>query len=274
MGLHAHSPAGRTEKVAIVTGAGRGIGAATARRLAGQGMAVAVLDIDEKNAAKVAGEIAQAGGRALPLRCDVGRRDDVEGAIAEVEGAFGVPLVLVNNAGVGGPFHRVDEVSDEEWEWIINTNLKSVFLFARNLLPKMKEAGYGRIVNVASIQGILGSAHSSTYVASKHGMIGYTKTIAAEWGKYGITCNAVCPGYVNTALGVRPEDIPDYLERVMDKSPVKRVAEPDEVAALIEFLVGESSGYINGGVYTIDGGISAHVGITSDLENVPVLSGR
>lgn len=254
------------DQVAIVTGAARGIGAETAKALAKKNIAVAVLDINEEDAKAVASEIEGDGGRALGIPCDVGKREDVERAIKETEEKWGTPLILVNNAGVGGPFHRVDEVSDEEWDWIINTNLRSVFLFSRILLPKMKEAGFGRMVNVASIQGILGSAHSSTYVASKHGMIGYTKTIAAEWGQHGVTCNAVCPGYVNTVMGVRPEDISDYFERVMEKSPIKRVAEPAEIAALIIHLVGEHGGYINGAAYTIDGGISAHVGITSDLE--------
>ncbi|MBO9608743.1 MAG: SDR family oxidoreductase [Paenibacillaceae bacterium] len=251
---------------AIVTGAGRGIGAATAKRLAAAGHRVGVLDIREVEAQQVAAAIAAAGGQALAVRCDVGRRDEVERAIADVERQWGEPpLVLVNNAGVGGPFHRVDEVSDEEWDWIVNTNLRSVFLFARRLLPSMKERGFGRIVNIASIQGLLGSAHSSTYVASKHGMIGYTKTIAAEWGPYGITCNAICPGYVDTALGVQPDAIADYMRRVMAKSPVKRIALPDEIAALAEHLIGPHGGYINGASYTIDGGISAHVGITDDL---------
>ncbi|RXT04550.1 SDR family NAD(P)-dependent oxidoreductase [Ammoniphilus sp. CFH 90114] len=253
------------EKVAIVTGAGSGIGAATAKLLAKQNMAVAVLDLNEQSAMQIAEQIEWEGGRAFALRCDVGKKEDVEQAISITEKNWDTPLVLINNAGVGGPFHRVDQVSDDEWDWIINTNLKSVFLFTRNLLPKMKEAGFGRIVNVASIQGLLGSAHSSTYVASKHGMIGYTKTIAAEWGRYGITCNAICPGYVNSQLGIRPEDISDYYQRVMDKSPVQRVADPIEVASLIAHLVGEFGGYINGASYTIDGGISAHVGITSNL---------
>lgn len=252
-------------QVAIVTGAGRGIGAATAKMLAAQGVKVGVLDVLAEEAEAVTGQIRKSGGEALAIRCDVGIREDVENAISTIEAQFGTPLVLINNAGVGGPFHRVDQVSDDEWEWIINTNLKSVFLFTRNLLPKMKEQGYGRIVNVASIQGLLGSAHSSTYVASKHGMIGYTKTIAAEWGHHGITCNAVCPGYVDTALGVQTDKISDYMQRVLEKSPVKRVASPDEIAALILHLVGPHGGYINGASYTIDGGISSHVGITSDL---------
>lgn len=253
------------QQVAIVTGAGNGIGASTAKLLAQHGVRVGVLDIQLEKSQMVAQEIILAGGQALPIQCDVGKRTQVEEAIELIEAGFGAITILVNNAGVGGPFHRVDEVSDEEWDWIINTNLKSVFLFCRNLLPKMKESNYGRIVNVASIQGLLGSAHSSSYVASKHGMIGYTKTIAAEWGEHGITCNAICPGYVDTAMGVRPEDISDYMKRVIAKSPVKRVAQPIEIAQMIHHLVGEHSGYINGSCVTMDGGISSHVGITDQL---------
>jgi 3-oxoacyl-[acyl-carrier protein] reductase len=248
--------------VAIVTGAARGIGAATASLLAEQGMAVALLDVEEAALAETTGRLAEKGHLVRALRCDVGLRTSVEAAILEVETQLGAVQVLVNNAGVGGPFHRVDEVSDEEWDWIINTNLKSVFLFTRNLLPKMKAQGYGRIVNVASIQGFLGSARSSTYVASKHGMVGYTRTIAAEWGAYGITANAVCPGYVDTALGIQPAAVQDYLAKVMAKSPVQRVAQPREIAELIAFLASPNAGYLNGAVIPIDGGITAHVGIT------------
>lgn len=259
-------------QIAIVTGAGRGIGAAIAKGLSELGLTVAVLDIRLQDAEQTASDIRKSGGNALALPCDVGQRACVEECITTIEQKVGVPTVLVNNAGVGGPFHRVDQVSDAEWDWIINTNLRSVFLFTRNLLPKMKQSGYGRIVNIASIQGYLGSAYSSTYAASKHGMIGYTKSIAAEWGPYGITCNAVCPGYVNTALGAdRPEEISDYMKLVLEKSPVKRTALPEEIAALVMHLVGKNGGYINGASFAIDGGISAHVGITSDLKQDEVL---
>lgn len=250
-------------QVAIVTGAGRGVGKAVAKRIAGQGIAVGVLDIDLDNAQQVVAEIIQEGGTAFAALCNVGKRESVETAIVQIENHFGAtPLLLVNNAGVGGPFHRVDEVSDEEWEWIIDTNLRSVFLFARQLLPKMKAAGYGRIVNIASIQGLFGAARSSTYVASKHGMIGYTKAIAAEWGPYGITCNAICPGYVDTAMGVESSEVTDYLRKVLEKSPVKRIAQPAEIAAMVAFLLGPESGYINGASITMDGGITSHVGIS------------
>ncbi|NGQ93742.1 SDR family oxidoreductase [Brevibacillus sp. SYP-B805] len=252
----------QTQRIAIVTGAGRGIGEAIALRFARLGMAVGLLDIQKENVERVKEAVIGEGGAAAAIACDVGSSASVEAAIAAVENAFhGTPLILVNNAGVGGPFHRIDEVSDEEWERIISTNLRSVFLFARHLLPKMKAAYFGRIVNIASVQGLFGASRSSTYVASKHGMIGYTKAIAAEWGPFGITCNAICPGYVDTAMGVQAGEVGDHLRKVLDKSPVKRIAQPDEIAAMAAHLVGPDSGYINGACITLDGGITCHVGI-------------
>jgi 3-oxoacyl-[acyl-carrier protein] reductase len=248
-------------QTAIVTGAARGIGAAIAQMLARQGASVGLVDVLEEEVRQTAEAILAAGGAATAITGDVGVRSDVERAIMTVERAYGTPTILVNNAGVGGPFHRVDEVSDDEWDWIIRTNLKSVFLFARDLLPKMRAAGYGRIVNIASIQGLWGSADSSTYAASKHGMIGYTRSIAAEWGEYGITCNAICPGYVDTAMGVPPDRVKDYVQRVMHRSPVKRIAAPHEIASLALHLLGPEGGYINGATHVIDGGITAHVGV-------------
>ncbi|MBK8255741.1 MAG: SDR family oxidoreductase [Polyangiaceae bacterium] len=252
-----------TARVAIVTGAGRGIGAATARALAADGKAVACLDIDLSAARKVAEEnAALVGGRAAAVECDVSIRANVEAAVATVEKTLGPVDILINNAGYGGPFQRIDEVSDEEWERVISTNLRSVFFFARVLLPKMKAAGWGRIVNIASIQGLYGAARSSTYVASKHAMIGYTRAIAAEWGEYGITCNAICPGYVDTTMGVQPDRIEGHLARVIERTPVGRVAHPDEIGAIALQFVGEKSGYINGAALVIDGGITAHLGLS------------
>lgn len=250
------------KQAAIITGAGRGIGKESAKRLARQGITVALLDIHAENIQEVASEIIRDGGEAVAIPCDVGKPQSVDAALAQVKDLLGFsPLLLVNNAGVGGPFHRVDEVSDDEWEWIMGTNLRSVFLFSRSLLPDMKAAGFGRIVNIASIQGFLGAARSSTYVASKHGMIGYTRAIAAEWGHLGITCNAICPGYVDTAMGVQNAEVNDHLHKVLGKSPVKRIAQPTEIAAMVAFLLGPDSGYVNGAIIAMDGGISCHVGI-------------
>ena len=188
------------EKIILVTGAGNGIGAGTAKVYAKYGYQVGVVDLKLEDAQRTAEEIRASGGAAVAVACDVAVHEQVDRAVDIVTQTFGVPTTLVNNAGVGGYFHRVHEVTDEEWSWIVNTNMRGTFQFCRNLLPKMKQAGYGRIVNVASIQGLFGSPRSFTYVGTKHAIIGYTKTIAAEWGMYGITCNAIAPGFIKTEM--------------------------------------------------------------------------
>lgn len=250
------------EKVAIVTGAGNGIGAGAARVYGKYGYKVGVLDLKEADAQRTAENIREAGGQALALACDVAKRSDVENAIDQVTQAFGLPTTLINNAGVGGYFHRVHEVTDDEWEWIVNTNMRGTFLFCRNLLPKMKEAGYGRIVNVASVQGLFGSPRSFTYVGTKHAIIGYTKTIAAEWGPYGITCNAICPGYVETSMGLHDESYQGFTENVLKITPSRMIATPDETGEFIHLMTGEHARYLNGAAIPFDGGITCYTGVT------------
>ncbi len=253
-------------KTVIVTGAGQGIGAGIAKIYGKNGFHVGVLDIHYETAKETVKEIVDQGGTAMAVECDVALRSDVEQAIDMVTKAYGLPTTLINNAGVGGYFHRIDEVTDEEWDWIINTNLKSVFLFCRNLLPKMKEIGYGRIVNISSIQGLFGSPRSSTYVATKHAIIGYTKTIAAEWGGFNITCNAVCPGYVQTAMGIHDESFKGFSQSVMDITPSKKIATVEEMGELVYYLTSEKAQYMNGSAITFDGGITCYTGVT-DFNN-------
>jgi len=225
-------------RVAVVTGGAQGIGAAIVSALSAD-HAVAVLDL--KNGPGV-------------VECDVGNRESVERALAAVEADLGTPTVLVNNAGFGGPFHRIDEVEDDEWERVVSTNLRSVFYLSRRLLPKMKAAGFGRIVNIASIYGLKGGARSSTYSAAKHGVIGYTQSLADEWGAFGITCNAICPGYVDT-----PAVSAEAAKIAIAKTPVGRLGKPEEIAALVAHLCGPQSGYINGVAWAVDGGITSRV---------------
>ena len=196
------------------------------------------------------------------IPCDVTVRRSVDAALAAVSDRLGTPCVLVNNAGLGGPFHRADEVSDEEWELLFATNVRSAFWFCRAPLPRMKEQGFGRVVNLSSVQGLAGAARSSTYVATKHALVGYTKALAAEWGRYGITCNALCPGYVGTAMGVQGDQIEDHENTVLARVPAGRLATPDEVAGFVAFLAGREAGYINGASLVIDGGLLADLGVT------------
>jgi 3-oxoacyl-[acyl-carrier protein] reductase len=241
---------------ALVTGGGRGIGRAIAEKFLSAGFKVLVIDRSET-------EIAWCDKHknCFGLLCDVGDAAQVQKLLEQISAQHGSPSIVINNAGIGGPFHHVDEVSDAEWDGIINTNLRSVFMLSRWCLPLMRQRGYGRIVNIASIQGQFGAKQSSTYSASKHAVIGYTRNIAAEWGAYGITANAVCPGYIATAMGAQDDKLSDHTARVLQRTPVRRLGQPSEVAELVDFLVRFESGYINGSIINIDGGITADVGI-------------
>ena len=246
--------------LAIVTGAARGIGLAITRRLLHDGFRVAALDIDPKPLTRLKNK------HLIPLACDVGSATQVRATCKSILKDHGTPWALVNNAGWGGPFHRLDEVSDDEWTRIFDINVRSVFLLAREVLPVMAKAEGGRIVNIASIQGLTGAERSSTYSASKHAMIGYTRSIAAEWGPQGITCNAICPGYVDTPQGARDEHSRNFQAKVIARTPTRRILKPEEIASWAAFLVQQPSATdpglaTNGAVLTVDGGITAETGI-------------
>jgi 3-oxoacyl-[acyl-carrier protein] reductase len=248
--------------IAIVTGASRGIGAAIAKKLASARIPVALFfKSNAEQANRVLEDIISANGRGIVVPCDVSVKADVERAILTVKQQLGSPSILVNNAGVGGPYHSVEQVSEAEWDWIMDTNLKGMFLLCRQLLPIMRQGGYGRIVNISSVLGLLGSAQSVVYSTSKHAIHGFTKSVAAEWGPYGITCNAICPGYVDEGMGIHEDQVKDHYQRVMRKSPIKRLAQANEIAELVHYLIGPSASYINGSALTIDGGLSSHIGL-------------
>ncbi|MCW8407718.1 SDR family oxidoreductase [Legionella sp. PATHC035] len=250
-------------RIALVTGAGSGIGAAIAQKIIETTDHLILLDLNLEPIDSLAQALQLKHNKMIQAyQCDVGNGFLVEHVLNQLKEAGNLPNILVNNAGYGGPFHTVDQVTDAEWDRVINTNLRSIFLFARHLLPEMKKQSYGRIVNIASIQGFLGAALSSTYVASKHGVIGYTKAIAAEWGEHGITCNAICPGYVNTRMGVQDNEINNHMEKVIHLTPARRIATPQEIAELANYLIGDEAAFINGSSITIDGGLSCHVGVS------------
>ncbi len=244
-------------RVAIVTGAASGIGRSIAQALAREGARVAILDRNLKGGERTAAEIRREGGEAMPLFCDVTRSAMVATTVASVLERFGRIDILVNDAGVAGPMLRVDAIDERDWDTVLDVNLKGTFLLTRRVLPEMSERGFGRIINIASAHGLVGAPLSAAYVASKHAVIGFTKTVALEWGTRGITANAVCPGYVDTPMGVQPERIPDHLERVLARSAVKRIAEPSEIASLVVYLASPAASYITGAALAIDGGITA-----------------
>ncbi len=246
-----------TERIAIVTGAARGIGAATARKLAADGMAVAVLDLDEAACARTLKEIADAGGRALAVGADVSKTAQVEAAVERVANELGDPTVLVNNAGVIRD-NMLFKMTDDDWDTVLRVHLRGAFLMSRAAQKYMVEQRYGRIVNLSS-SSALGNRGQVNYSAAKAGMQGLTKTLALELGPFGITANAVAPGFIVTdmtaataaRLGMSFED---FQKAAAAQIPVRRVGQPADVANTISFLVSEDASFISGQVVYVAGG--------------------
>jgi NAD(P)-dependent dehydrogenase (short-subunit alcohol dehydrogenase family) len=242
-------------KVALVTGAGNGIGEATARRFAREGAIVVANDVDVEQARSVVTELQKQGARALAVAADVTKRADVEAMINHVVEEFGRLDVLINNAGINrdAMSHKMTE---EQWDQVLAVNLKGTFLCAQVALARMREHGWGRVVNTSSI-GSLGNIGQANYAASKAGVIGLTRTLALESAKYGITVNCVAPGPVMTRMlaGV-PEAI---REKIVARVPIGRIARPDEIAGVHAFLASDDAAYITGQVLFVDGGMSVGV---------------
>jgi NAD(P)-dependent dehydrogenase (short-subunit alcohol dehydrogenase family) len=242
-------------RVALVTGAGSGIGEATARRFAAEGAVVVVNDVDGDRARAVVTAIEKDGGRAAAVPADVTRRDAVERMVAGIVAEHGRLDVLINNAGINrdAMSHKMTE---EQWDQVLAVNLKGTFLCAQAALPRMRERGWGRVVNTSSI-GSLGNIGQANYSASKAGVIGLTKTLALEYAKYGVTVNCVAPGAVMTPMlaGV-PEQI---REKITAQIPVGRIAEPREIAAVHAFLASGEAAFITGQVIFVDGGMSVGI---------------
>jgi 3-oxoacyl-[acyl-carrier protein] reductase len=239
-----------TDAVAVVTGAARGIGAATAQALADDGWGVAIVHRSGGNAASaLADQIVDAGGRAASVSADLRDPEGLDRIFAEAE-ALGPVLGLVNNAGV-----RADNlalsISDDEWDLVIDTNLSAAFRLTRRAMRSMLRARFGRIVNVASVVGPRANPGQANYAASKAGLIGMTKTVAVEVARRGITVNAVAPGLVETKL---TEDLNGDL---LGAVPARRAGTPEDVAACVRFLVSDEAGYVTGTTLTVDGGLTA-----------------
>jgi 3-oxoacyl-[acyl-carrier protein] reductase len=236
---------------ALVTGASKGIGAAIARALAADGWHVAVnYRSDEEGAKATVKAIEEAGGKAVALHADVanGTPDEL---FKQAEEELGGPvLALVNNAGVTADGLAI-QLDDEAWDRVIGTNLTAAFRLTRRAMRPMIKARYGRIINVASVVGPRANAGQSNYAAAKAGLIGMTKTVAAEVARRGVTVNAVAPGFIETEM---TKDIP---EAVIEAIPARRVGAPDDVAAAVRFLASDDAGYVTGTTLFVDGGMSA-----------------
>ncbi|HKW92907.1 MAG TPA: SDR family NAD(P)-dependent oxidoreductase [Methylomirabilota bacterium] len=238
-----------TDRTALVTGAARGIGLAIATRLAADGLRVALLDLD-RDAVETAGR--GIGPRAMALVADVTQAKDVDGAVARVEREWGRLDVLVNNAGITGRSFPIWELSDEDWQRVIDVDLTSVFLCCRAAVKAMLRQGGGRIVNIASIAGKEGNPTLVPYSTAKAGVIGLTKALAKEVATRGIFVNAVAPAVIGTELLKQMEQ--STVDLLVSKIPMGRVGKPEEVAALVAWLVSEECSFSTGAVYDLSGG--------------------
>jgi 3-oxoacyl-[acyl-carrier protein] reductase len=253
------SEAGTTAapRVAIVTGAARGIGAATALRLAQDGFAVGVLDLDESAGKGTVDAIEAAGGRAHAVGANVCDSDAVEAAVERITTELGAPTVLINNAGVTRD-NMLFKMTEDDWDTVMNVHLRGAFLMTRAVQKHMIEAKWGRIVNLSSVSA-LGNRGQANYSAAKAGLQGFTKTLAIELGKFGVTANAIAPGFIQTEmtrataerLGIPFED---FIKGAASQIPVARVGQPEDIAHLVSFLVGEGAGFVSGQVIYAAGG--------------------
>jgi NAD(P)-dependent dehydrogenase (short-subunit alcohol dehydrogenase family) len=244
------------DKVAIVTGAGSGIGRAVARKLAGAGARVIVSDIDEEGGAESVRLIEESGSEAVFFRADTSRPADNEKLVADAVKRFGALHVAVNNAGIGGPMALVGEYPIDGWDKVIAVNLSGVFYGMRYQIPAMQSASGGAIVNMASILAQVGFRNSAAYVAAKHGVVGLTKNAALEYAREGIRVNAVGPGFIKTPLIENSLDAAT-LKALEDMHAVGRLGEPDEVAELVLWLAPDKASFVIGAYYAVDGGYLA-----------------
>src|ERR1700730_10347041 len=245
------------QRVPIVTGAARGIGAATARRLAADGLAVAVLDLDEGSCGATVDAITTAGGRAFAVGADVSQADQVEAAVDTVASELGPPAVLVNNAGVIRD-NLLFKMSEDDWDTVLGVHLRGAFLMSRTTQKFMVDQRFGRIINLSS-SSALGNRGQVNYSAAKAGMQGFTKTLAIELGQFGITANAVAPGFIATDMTAATAarvgmDFEEFQKAAATQIPVRRVGQPADVAHVISFLAGEQSGFVSGQVIYVAGG--------------------
>jgi len=245
------------QRVAVVTGGARGIGAAASRRLAADGLAVAVLDLKEADCGGTVDAITSAGGRALAVGADVSQADQVEAAVTKIAAELGPPAVLVNNAGVLRD-NLLFKMTEDDWDTVLGVHLRGAFLMSRACQKHMVEHRFGRIINLSS-SSALGNRGQANYSAAKAGMQGFTKTLAIELGQFGITANAIAPGFIVTHMTAATAarvgmGFDDFQKAAASQIPVRRVGQPDDVAHTVSYLASEGAGFVSGQVIYVAGG--------------------
>ncbi|ALV22776.1 MAG: glucose 1-dehydrogenase [Carnobacterium sp.] len=250
---------GRLEnKVAIITGAANGMGAATASMFAKEGAKVVLTDLQEEKMQELVSVIKEKGGEAIAVKHNVASGADWDRVRDETLKAFGKIDVLINNAGITGDYTKSAELTDEEeWQKVIDINLKSVYLGVNRVIPIMKENGGGSIVNISSIAGLVGSGGPFSYTASKGGVRLLTKNVAFNYGPDHIRCNSIHPGTIKTPMSAPSLSIPAILDRMLQGIPLKYVGEADDIAYACVYLASDESNYVTGAELAVDGGYSA-----------------
>jgi len=243
-------------RVVLITGGGSGLGRTTALRVASEGAAVAVLDINEAGGQEVVDAIRAAGGSAEFGRVDVGNSASVREAVGAAHRQFGRIDVAVNGAGITGQRAEIPDVSEDDWNRVVAINLNGVFFGMQAQLPIMAAQGGGSIINIASILGVVGRANASAYVATKHAVVGLTKAAAMEWGTRNVRVNAVAPSYIPTPM-TEPRIDADTWAALSAQHAFKRCGTPDDVAAMIAFLGSDDARFLTAAVHLVDGGFTA-----------------
>src|SRR5580693_1936749 len=246
-----------SQRVAVVTGGARGIGAGTAQRLAADGLAVAVLDLKEGDCGATVDAITSAGGRALAVGADVSDAGQVKAAVEQVVAELGPPAVLVNNAGVLRD-NLLFKMSDDDWDTVMGVHLRGAFLMTRAAQKYMVDQRFGRVISLSS-SSALGNRGQANYSTAKAGLQGFTKTLAIELGQFGITANAIAPGFIVTDMTAATAarigmDFEEFQKAAASQIPVRRVGQPDDVANVASFLASDGSGFVSGQVIYVAGG--------------------
>lgn len=243
-------------KVILITGAAGGLGRATALAAARYGAKLALCDLNRAGVDETAERVRALGSEAISAPVDVSAAAEVEAFVKSAADAFGMLDGAFNNAGVGGTLTRTHMLTEEQWDQTMAVNLKGVWLCMKYEYPYMRREGGGAIVNMASVAGLIGFPMNSVYAASKHGVIGLTKSAAAEYARYNIRVNAVCPGYTDTQMVAAIEDIrPGMVDKTLESVPMRRLGKPEEVAETVCFLLSDRAPFLTGQAIAIDGGL-------------------